>query len=89
MLQKSTEIHSAFSEACGEFTVDHSMVSRWANHFCGGCVSIDNDPRPGRSRTSIDETNLKLVADALEEDHCATCEELSRATGAKTSQENA
>ena len=29
------------------------------------------------------------MADALEEDHCATCEELSRTTGAKISQENA
>ena len=32
---------------------------------------------------------MKLVADALEEDRRATCEELSRAAGAKTSQENA
>ena len=31
--------------------------------------------------------SVKLVADALEEDR-ATCEELSRATRAKTSQEN-
>ena len=45
------------------------MVSRWANHFHGGCV--------------------KLVADALEEDRHATCEELSGVTGAKTLQENA
>ena len=32
---------------------------------------------------------MKLVADALEEDHCVTCEELSRATETKTSLENA
>ena len=36
-----------------------------------------------------DERSEKFVADALEKDHCATCEELSRATGAKSSQENA
>ena len=65
------------------------MVSRWANRFCDGCVSIDNDPRPERPRTSTDERSVKLVADALEEDRRATCEELSRATGATTSQENA
>ena len=47
-----TEIHSALSEINGEFTVDRSTVSRWANRFHGGCVSIDNDPKPGRSRTS-------------------------------------
>ena len=69
--------------------MDHSTVSRWANRFRGGCVSIDNDPRPGRPRTSTDQRSVKLMADAFEEDLCATCEELSRAMGAKTSQENA
>ena len=44
-------------------------------------MSIDNDPRPGRPRTLKDERSVKLVADALEEDCRATCEELSRATG--------
>ena len=27
------EIHGALSEVCGEFTVDRSTVSRWANLF--------------------------------------------------------
>ena len=49
----------------GEFTVDRSMVSRQANSFRGGCVSIDNDPRPGRPRASTDERSVKLVADTL------------------------
>ena len=64
-----TEIHGALSEVCGEFTVNSSTVSRWANHFRGGCVCIDSDPRPGRPRTSIDERSMKLVADALDEEH--------------------
>ena len=51
----STEIHGALIKVCGKFTVDHTAVSRWANHFRGGCVSLDNDPRPGRPRTSTDE----------------------------------
>ena len=76
-----TEIHSALSEVCGEFTVDYSTVSHWANHFRGGCVNIDNDSRPRRPRTSTDERRVKLVADTLEEDRRAASEELSRATG--------
>ena len=52
-------------------------------------MNIDNDPRPGSPRTSTDERSVKLVADALEEDCPATCEEFSRATVAKTSWENA
>ena len=79
-------IHRAVSEVCGEFEMERSTVS---NRFRGDCVSMDNDPRPGRPRTSTDERSVKLVADALEEDRCATCEELSRATEAKPSQETA
>ena len=33
-----TEIHGASIEVCGEFTVDRSTVSHWANLFrCGLC----------------------------------------------------
>ena len=71
------------SEVSDEFTEDRSMVSRWANRLLGGCVSIDNDPRPGKLRTSTYERSVKLVADAREEDHRATCDGLSRATGAE------
>ena len=49
----------------------------------------DNDPRPGRPRSSPGERSIQLVIDVLEEGRRATCEELSRATGAKSSQENA
>ena len=76
-----TEIHDDLSEVCGEFTVDRSTVSPWANRFRGGCVSIDNDPKPGRPRTPTDERSVQLVADALAEDRCETYEERSRATG--------
>ena len=55
-----TEIHSPLSEVCGEFTVNCSMGSHWDNHFRGGCVSIDNDPRPGKQRKSTDERSVKL-----------------------------
>ena len=60
--------------------MDPSTASHWAKRFRGGCLSIDNGPKPGRPRTSTDETSVKLVADALEEDR-ATCEEISRAMG--------
>ena len=67
-----TEIHSALSEVSGEFTMNCSTVPCWTNCFCGGYVSIDNDPRPGRPRTSTDERSVKFVAHALEEDSRAT-----------------
>ena len=45
-----TEIQGALSEVCGEFTMDCNTVPRSSNYFRGGCVSIDNDPRPERPR---------------------------------------
>ena len=40
--KSSTKIHGVLSEVYGEFTVDFSTVSHWANIFHCGCVSIDN-----------------------------------------------
>ena len=65
-----TEIHGALGEFCGEYTVDRNT----ANRFRGSCVSIDNDLRPGSSRTSTDVRSEKLLADALEEERRAKCE---------------
>ena len=48
-------------------------------------MSINNDPRSGRPRTSTDESIEKLVAEALEEELRSTCEELSRAMGVPVS----
>jgi len=79
-----TEIHSTLHEVCGEQTVDHTTVSRWAARFHEGCVTINDDPRPGRPKTSTYERSVKLVADFLAQDHRVTCEEISQATGILT-----
>ena len=76
----------ALSEVSDELIVDRRTVSHWANRFRGSCVSLDNDPRLGRPRTSTDERSVKFVADALEEDHIVTCEKLSKAMGVPVSQ---
>ena len=49
-----TEIHSALREVSGEQTVDRSTVSHWAIHFSEERVTINDDPRPGRPKTSTD-----------------------------------
>jgi hypothetical protein len=76
-----TKIYSALCEVCGEQTMDRSTVSSWATRFCEGRVTINDDQKPGRLKTSTDEQSVKLVADFLAQDHRATCEEISQATG--------
>ena len=58
----------------------HKLLIHLASRPCNG-------PELGRLRTSTDEISVKLVADALREARRAAREELSRATGAKPSQE--
>ena len=76
-----TEIHNASRKVCGEQTVDRSTVSGWATRFCEGHVTINDDQKPGRLKTSTDEQSVKLVADFLAQDRRATCKEISQATG--------
>ena len=69
------------STVCGGQTVDSSTVSRWATGFREGRVAINDDPRPGRAKTSTDKRSVKLVVDFLAQDRRATCEEISEASG--------
>jgi len=50
-----TEIHSSLMEVCGVETVDRSTISRWAQRFREGKLSIENDPKSGRPRRSADD----------------------------------
>jgi hypothetical protein len=75
-----TEIHIALHEVCGEQTISCSTVSHWATCIRERRVTINDDPRLGRPKTSTDERCVKLVVDFLAEDHRATCEEISQGT---------
>ena len=66
------EIHSSLMEVCGVETVDRSTISRWAQHFCEGRLSIENDPKAGRPWTSTDDQSVDCVLQILEEDHRMT-----------------
>ncbi|KAJ4435517.1 hypothetical protein ANN_18133 [Periplaneta americana] len=46
-----------------------------------GSLKANDDARPERPKTSTHEQGVELVADILQEDRRATCEELSEATG--------
>jgi transposase len=50
----STGIHSTLRGFGGEQTVHRSIVSHWATRFREGRVTINDDPRPGRPKTSTE-----------------------------------
>jgi len=69
-----TEIHSSLMEVCSVEAVDRSTISRWAQRFQEGRLSIENDPKSGQSRTSIDDRSVERVLQILQEDRRMTCE---------------
>ena len=76
-----TEIHSSLMEVCGVETVDRSTISRWAQRFHEGRLSIENDPKSGRPRTLTDDQSVERVLQILEEDRRMTCEEIAHCAG--------
>ena len=76
-----TEIHSSLMEVCGVETGDRSTVSRWAQRFREGRLSIENDLKSGRHRTSTDDKSVERVLQILEEDRRMICEETAHSAG--------
>jgi len=66
------EIHSSLMEVCGVEAVDRSTISRWAQRFHEGRLSIENDPKSGRPPTSTDDQIVERVLQILEEDRRMT-----------------
>ena len=70
------EIHSSLMEVCGVETVDRCTISRCAQRFRKGRLSMENDPKSGRPRTSTDEQSVERVLQILEEDRRMTLKKL-------------
>jgi len=68
------------STVCSEQTMDRSTVSHWATRFRECRVTINDDQRSGRPKTSTDERSVKLVADFLTQDRRAKCKKILQAT---------
>jgi len=75
------EIHNSLMEVCCVENVDRSTISRWAQCFREGRLSIENDPKSGRPRTSTDDQSAERVLQILEEDRRMTCEGTAHCAG--------
>jgi len=62
-------------------TVDRSTISRWAQRFREGRLSIENDTKSGRPRTSTDDQSVERVLQIPDEDRRTTCEETAHSAG--------
>jgi len=68
-------------EVCGVEAVDRSRITRWAQHFREGRLSVENDPKSGRPRMSTDDQIVERVPQILEKDRSTTCEEIAHSAG--------
>lgn len=73
-----TEIYDLLREVCGANTMNRSTISRWSAKFKRGQTSVEDDPRSGRPRTSLEATNASIVATIIDEDRRLTLEEIAQ-----------
>ena len=67
------------NEGCGNCW--RSTISRCDQRFREGRLSIENDPKSGRHRTSTDDQSVERALQILEEDRRMTCEEITHYAG--------
>ena len=68
-------------EVCGVETVDRSTISRWAQRFREGSLSIENDQKSEQTRTSTDDKCVERVLQILEVARRMTCEWIAHCAG--------
>lgn len=76
-----TEIHISLMEVCGVETVDRSTISGCAQRFREGRLSIGNETKSRRTRTSTHNQSVERVLQIPEEDRRMTCEEIAHYAG--------
>ena len=76
----STQI---FIELCGIYgpqTISMRTVFRWVKAFKAGKFSVEDDTRPGRSKTSITKANIAAVKIVVEQDARLSAKDIASCT---------
>ena len=79
-------IHSKqiFNELCGIYgpqTISMRTMFRWVKAFKAGKVSVEDDTRPGRPKTSVTKANIDAVKIVVEQDARFSVKDIASFTG--------
>jgi hypothetical protein len=61
----ATETWKMLQQAFGDECMSQTQCFEWYSRFKKGRMSIDEDPRSGRSSTSTDDVNIDVVRDLI------------------------
>ena len=78
------DIKTIYKEVCdiyGHNEMSYSQVTRWISRFKSGRESLEDDPRPGRPRTTVNKSNTGRIQKLLTAVSRYTIRELARRTG--------
>ena len=64
----------------GPQTISVRTVFRWVKAFKAGKFSVEDDPRPGRSKTSVTKANIVAVKIVVEQDARLSVKDIASCT---------
>lgn len=67
--KSATETYTLLKEVYGDECLSRSQVFEWYKKFKEGREDIEDDPRPGRPRTSKTDDNIEKVCEIVRKDH--------------------
>ena len=73
-----------FNELCGIYrtqTISMRTVFRWVKAFKAGKFSVEDDTRPGSSKTSVTKANIAAVKIVVEQDARLSVRDIASCTG--------
>ena len=73
-----------FNEFCGIYgpqTISMRTIFRWVKAFKAGKFSVEDDTRPGRTKTSVTKAKIAAVKIVVEQDARMSVEDIASCTG--------
>jgi len=68
-------------KACGEDCLSRTQCHEWYQRFKSGRTSIEGDPKPGRSPTSMDDDHVEKVLAVVRQNRLLTVREVAAEVG--------
>jgi len=76
-----TETFQLLNQKYGEDCMTRTQCCEWFKRFKEGRISVGNDPRPGRSSTSINDDHVKRVSAVIRGNRRLTVREVADEVG--------
>ena len=78
------EIYEDMKYTLGKDSTSYSTVKRWSADFTRGRGSVEDDPRPGRPKSSTNSEHVEKIHTMVMKDRCVTVQHLADRFGIST-----